>query len=294
MSREFKGVMTALVTPFFQGEVDYKSFIQLLHHQLKGEIDGLVINGTTAESPNLERVEVQKLFEVAKKEVQGKVPLILGTGSNSTKKTIEMTRFAEELKADAALVVVPYYNKPQQHGLIAHFKSVAESTALPVLLYNVPGRTIVSLSADTVVELSKVPNIIGIKEASGDLSILIELYKRCDRDFLITSGDDSSCIEFMLAGGQGVISVISNLIPKPLVQLSLNARRGQQGAREEYIKYIGLNKLLGVEANPIPVKMGLYLMGIIRSPELRLPLTTLTDTQKKKLQFELKKLGVMK
>lgn len=277
----FEGVITALATPFYQGELDEASYIRLLRHQMEGGVSGLVINGTTAESPTLEAKEVKRLFEIAKHETDGKVRLIVGTGTNSTADTIEYTQAAEKAGADAALVVVPYYNRPPQRGLIAHFTAVADSTQLPILLYNVPTRTSCALEMSSVKKLSEVKNIVGIKEATGNLDFLPELQSIAKKPFWLLSGDDGTGVEFCARGGHGIISVISNLIPGPLTELVKQARQGDPNADQKYKKYAELLKWLYIEANPIPVKWALAQMAIFRSLEMRLPLVALDESHAK-------------
>ena len=290
---KIEGVITALVTPFKKGRVDYKSLKSLIRQQLDSGVSGFVVNGTTGESPTLSEDEVVKIFKYVKKESDSAVPLILGTGTNSTESTVQRTRKAKALGAEAALVVVPYYNKPTQQGLYEHFKFVASKSKIPILLYNVPGRTVVSLSAETTAKLSKVPNIIGIKEASSNMELMSEIKAKSKKSFILLSGDDGSCIDFNTRGGHGVISVISHIIPKELSELVSRGCKGDGSVSFEYGKYDSLNQLMGIEPNPIPVKMGLYLMGVIDSPELRLPLLELSKPHKKMLKLELKKLGVI-
>lgn len=275
---DFSGVITAVVTPFNKGRVDLKSFERLLQFQLEQGIQGLVINGTTGESPCLESEEVRDLLKTARTCVGGKVPLLLGTGSNSTLKTIYQTEQAQEWGADAALVVAPYYNKPPQRGLREHFKQVAASVDIPILLYNVPGRTVVSLTQETIKDLSRVENIIGVKEATGDLAFGERLLSAVDSEFLVTSGDDGSCVDLALRGARGVISVVSHIIPRELVMMMSRAYGKDAEVAEEYrTKYKHLLAVLYAESNPIPVKMAVYQMGLIDSPEMRLPLVELNS-----------------
>lgn len=290
--KKISGVITALVTPIYKGKVDYDSLKKLVTHQLENNVNGLVVNGTTAESPTLHSDEVEKIFKVVAKVSDRSVPLILGTGSNSTEETIKKTKLVKKYKADAALVVVPYYNKPPQRGIIAHFKTVAKETKVPVLLYNVPGRTVVSMTADSIIELGKVKNIIGVKEASGKTELVERMRAGTSKNFILLSGDDTTCIDFMMRGGDGVISVISHIIPNELSTLAHRAIAGQKVAAE-YARFDKLNQLMGIEANPMPVKMGLHLMGILRSPELRLPMVTLSSENELILQHELKQLGIV-
>ena len=277
MSKDIKGVITALVTPFANGEVDYASFRRVIRAQLDQGVDGFVVNGTTGESPCLNFNEAEKLFEVAKHEVAGHVPLILGTGLNSTKKTVEFTRTASGWGPDAVLVVVPYYNKPPQRGLQAHFAAVAEASAVPVILYNVPSRTVTSLEPKTVGALANEPNILGIKDATGDLNTLEQL-KEVTGTFTLLSGDDGSCVEFCARGGHGVIAVASHVIGREMKRAIEAAHAGEAAAAADYAKKYGaLIRALYLEPNPMAVKMALHWMGLIDSPELRAPLTTLDE-----------------
>lgn len=290
---KFDGVLTALVTPFKKGRLDTVSLKRLVRDQLSAGIDGFVVNGTTAESPCLTTSEVERIYKTVKAECGKTVPLVLGVGSNSTAKTIDNLKLAHRLKADAVLVVTPYYNKPPQRGLVEHFRAVAKASRVPVILYNVPGRTVISMSPDTVVQLSKNRNIVGIKEASGDMSQMQEIKKRVSRNFLMSSGDDATCMQFAKLGGHGVISVISHLIPDKMVEILDSCRQGENIGLTEYKKFDQLNKLMGIEPNPIPVKMGLYLKGIIDSPELRLPLVTLSKESQSLLLKEMTKLELV-
>nr|WP_295905832.1 4-hydroxy-tetrahydrodipicolinate synthase [uncultured Bdellovibrio sp.] len=292
--KNFKGTFTALITPFKNDKIDYASLDRLLKQQLDGGVDGFVVNGTTAESPTLSSEEVAELFKHIRSFCGDKVPLIIGTGSNSTAKTIEDSKKAEALGGDALLVVVPYYNKPPQRGLYEHFKTVATSVKIPTLLYNVPGRTITSLEAKTIGDLSKVPGIIGIKEASGKIDLEKEIIKACGKDFVMLSGDDGTYVDFLQAGGHGVISVATHVIPKQMVQWRKWALEGQfDKAQADIKKYMDLINLLFVEANPIPVKKALALMGIIDSASLRLPMMELTPEHTEKLKAEMQRVGVL-
>lgn len=269
----FKGIITALATPFKNQQVDFFSLEKLVLSQVKSGVQGFVINGTTAESPTLTKPEVQKIFNFVKSKVPTKFPLIMGTGSNSTAKSIEASMDAKNWGADAVLVVVPYYNKPPQRGLLEHFRAIASAVPIPNILYNVPTRTITALQIDTIKKLSEHPNIIGIKEASGNIEFAREIRKICGPEFLLLSGDDGTYDEFMGAGGDGAISVAAHIIPETLL------KRQVRNNRE-------LINALFTEANPIPLKMALHLMGIFDSPECRLPLVTLDEA----LSLELKKL----
>lgn len=293
--KNLKGTFTALITPFRNGKIDYISLEKLIAHQLKNGIDGFVVNGTTGESPSLSGAEIEELFKFFKTNTPDKTTLILGTGSNNTSTTIASTKKAEELGADAVLVVVPYYNKPPQRGLVAHFSEVAKSTTLPVILYNVPGRTITNLSTESTAELCKThKNIVAIKDATGDIELLKNNMSVCAKDFIQLSGDDGSYVEFLINGGSGVISVASHVIPDVMVYWKKLVKEGKiEEARASIEKYKKLIDLLFCEANPIPVKMAMHLMGLIESPDLRLPLMTLSEKCTQELRQEMIKLGLI-
>lgn len=292
--KNFKAVMTALVTPFREGEVDYKSLESLVRHQIENGVEGFIVNGTTAESPTLTENEVASIFEKVRSWVGAGVPLIVGTGTNSTAKSEELSKKAEAWGADGVLVVVPYYNKPPQRGMVKHFTEIAKSVSIPVVLYNVPGRTISSLSLESIYELSKVQNIVGIKEASGNIEFAKEISNATGPEFVLLSGDDGTFVDFLGAGGHGVVSVASHIIPKQMLSWKQLVTQGKiEEARKESKKYLPLIDLLFVEANPIPVKMALYQMGIIASPELRSPLMTLAEPLAEKLKREMKSLGAL-
>ena len=293
-SEQFKGVFTALITPFKNQKVDFVSLEKLVNQQLAAKIDGFVVNGTTAESPNLTEQEVSEIFKKIKDWTKGNVPLILGTGSNSTERTIFSTRQASEMGADAALVVVPYYNKPPQQGLYLHFRAVAESAQIPVILYNVPSRTITNLDTDTVLRLAEIKNIIGIKEATGNMDIARAIIENTDKDFVMLSGDDGTYVEFLKNKGQGVISVASHVIPEVFASLTASAKKGLHGENEILLKkYKNLIDLLFIEANPIPLKKAMHYLGIINSPELRLPLIEVSKEGANKLKAEMTSLGLI-
>lgn len=294
MKNEIRGVISALVTPFDNGEVDYSSLEKLVSYQLDNGIHGFVVNGTTAESPTLKWSEISKIFSVIRAQVGLNFPLILGTGSNSTEKTIEDTKKAYELGADAALVVVPYYNKPPQRGLVEHFKAVARRSDMPVILYNVPGRTITGMTTDTIVELAETKNVLGIKEASGDVKFDKELFSKLKKDFLMLSGDDPTYLDFLNLGGKGIISVMSNLLTKETVRWTNQVLNGELTvAQNDFKKYLKLINLMYCEANPIPVKWMLYKKGIIKSPEMRLPLVTLDSKFYPEITEEMKSLELL-
>lgn len=291
---DFNGAISALVTPFINGDVDYASLEKLVAYQLDNGIKGFVVNGTTAESPTLTSAEVNKIFSMVRAQAGVNFPIILGTGSNSTAKTIEATKKASELGANAALVVVPYYNKPPQRGLVEHFKAVAKESEVPVILYNVPGRTITGMTVDTIAELAEVKNIIGIKEATGDVKFDQELINRVPKSFLMLSGDDPTYIDFLKMGGKGIISVMSNFITKECSRWTDLMMSGKVSEAEaDFKKYLKLIGQMYCEANPIPVKWMLYKKGIIKSPEMRLPLVTLDNKFHAEITAEMQSLGLL-
>lgn len=290
----FGGVITALCTPFEGGEVDYDSLKKLIKFQMDQGVNGFVVNGTTAESPTLTRREVWEIFDFVKSEVGGQIPLIVGTGSNSTAQTVEFTREVGKWGADAVLVVVPYYNKPPQRGLLAHFKEVAKASLVPVITYNVPSRTVAGFEPETVGFLSRVDNIVGIKEATGNMDLLRRIKDVSSQKFTLLSGDDGTCVDFCAKGGQGVISVSSHIIGKDMAAFMERALAGDAQADAEYkTKYAEFMKHLYIEANPIPLKMALHWMGIIQTPDMRLPLTYLDEKFHKEFKTCLTNLGLM-
>jgi 4-hydroxy-tetrahydrodipicolinate synthase len=281
----FTGVYTALVTPFYQGKIDFPSLENLITQQLSGGIAGFVVNGTTAESPTLSEDEAFELLTFVKGVVKDRAHVIFGSGSNSTEKTIQLSKKAEAKGAEGLLVVVPYYNKPPQAGLAAHFKKVAESVTLPIMLYNVPGRTVVSLALETIKELSEVKNIVAIKEATGNVDFGRQIISATGADFIVSSGDDETALELQQAGGQGTISVCSHIIPQWMGRWFHQAYQPDFGV--EFQKLKPLISSLYISANPIPVKAALKEMGLIRSSEVRLPLCPLSAEQEKVLLDQL-------
>lgn len=294
MNKKFHGITTALITPFKNEKVDFDALEKLVLFQKNNGVTGFVINGTTGESPTVHSDEVKEIFSFVRKMVGNDFPLIVGTGSNSTEKTIEDSLFAEKIGADAVLVVVPYYNKPPQRGLFAHFSKIANSIKIPLILYNVPGRTITALSIDTIIELSKNSNIIGIKEASGDIAFAEKIRNAVPKDFILLSGDDGTFVDFMRIGGNGVISVTSHVFPKKMSQWYFSVLKNDfNSAQAESKNYLHLTNLLFSEANPIPVKKAVQLMGLAASAELRLPLVELESKLTEDLKNELIKTGVI-
>ncbi len=275
----FKGSLVALITPMTQeGQVDYDDLEKLIDFHIEQGTDGIVVVGTTGESTT---VTVEEHIAIAKHTVnynKGRVPIIVGNGANSTAHAVELTKQLTQCGVDAMLGVTPYYNKPSPEGLIAHYKAVAASTDVPQILYNVPGRTAVDMLPETVAVLSKVSNIIGIKEASGDVSRVAKLKELCGADFNLMSGDDGTAKDFLLEGGHGVISVVNNIVPNLFKKMCTSALENNDSrATELDILMQGLYKTLFVEANPIPVKWAAHKMGLIKNLHIRLPLTELSQ-----------------
>jgi len=272
------GSLVALLTPMTaDGQLDLARFRALIDFHAREGTDGLVIVGTTGESPTVNVDEHCELIKVAIEHSAGRLPIIAGTGANSTAEAIELSRFAKKVGAVAALSVVPYYNRPTQEGLYQHFRSIAEAVELPVILYNVPGRTVADMSNDTVLRLAQVPGIIGLKDATGNVERITDLAMRAPAGFALYSGDDMSAMCFMLLGGHGVISVSANVAPRLMSDLCLAARAGDV-ARANAInrKLFLLNRDLFLEANPIPVKWAAQQMGLMDGA-IRLPLTPLSE-----------------
>jgi 4-hydroxy-tetrahydrodipicolinate synthase len=274
----FRGSLVALVTPMTEsGEVDHVAFGRLLDWHARQGSDGIVIGGTTGESATVSPTEVAELLQIAVQRVGGRMPVIAGTGSNSTARAVERTRAACELGVDGVLVVTPYYNRPPQEGLFRHFSLVADAASVPLVLYNVPSRTACDLLPETVERLAAHPQIIGIKEATGNIERGAEILTRCGDDFLLFSGDDATCRELIGIGAQGVITVTGNVAPALMHEMVEAALTDDQArARELDERLAGLHKALFVEANPIPVKWALERLGLIGAG-IRLPLTRLAD-----------------
>ena len=289
-----RGSVVALVTPFTEaGEIDFAALSSLVSFQLEAGTQGLVIGGSTGELSTLRAGEFEALLDAVAEQVSGRIPLIAGTGSPATERTIANTRLAAAHGADAALVVTPYYNRPTQQGLIEHFRAVADSGGLPVILYNVPSRTAVDMQPATVEELSGHERIIGLKESVADLERLRALRPLCNDDFVVLSGDDQSCVEAMRHGASGVISVAANLVPDVFVSICQAAgRQDWIVADAELGRLNRLLELMSIETNPIPVKWALHEMNLCTA-HLRLPLTTLSENFRERLRDCMSDLGIL-
>lgn len=290
----FRGAITALITPFKDGGVDYKALGALVEDQIAKGIDGLVPCGTTGESPTLTEKEHGEVISFVVKTAAKRVPVIAGTGSNSTAEALHYTRFAKEAGASAALLVCPYYNKPSQRGLIAHFTKIADEVKLPQILYNIQGRTGINMTPETVAKLAEHPNIVGIKEASGNLEQMSRIRELCPKDFILLSGDDTLTLPILSIGGDGVISVITNLIPGEIARMVRDYREGRlDAARETFHRYNPLTKaVMSTDANPVGIKAAMALKGLI-SGEYRLPLVPPTEEARECLKKEMKAVGLL-
>ncbi|HXF47419.1 MAG TPA: 4-hydroxy-tetrahydrodipicolinate synthase [Burkholderiaceae bacterium] len=289
-----QGSLVAVVTPMREdGALDLDAYRRLIEWHIAEGTNAIVAVGTTGESPTVDYEEHNTLIRVAVETANKRVPVIAGTGGNSTAEAIELTQYAKKVGADATLQVVPYYNKPTQEGLYRHFRKIAETVDLPVILYNVPGRTVADLANDTTVRLSQVPGIVGLKDATGDMARAADLLRRLPRGFALYSGNDDSALALMLLGGHGVISVTANVAPRLMSEMCRAALAGDLArARELNNRLLPLHFKLFVEANPIPVKWALQRMGRIGGG-IRLPLVPLSATQQPVVEAALREAGVL-
>ena len=288
-----QGSIVAIVTPMRAvGSLDYPRLKSLVDFHVAEGTDGIVIVGTTGESPTVDVDEHCELIRAAVEYAAGRIPVIAGTGGNSTSEAIELTAFAKQAGAAASLNVVPYYNKPTQEGLYRHFKAIAEAVDLPMILYNVPGRTVADLGNDTTLRLSQVPGIVGIKDATGNMERGADLIKRVPEGFALYSGDDASALAFILLGGQGTISVTANVAPRLMHEMCSAALAGNLAkAREINSRLLGLHRHLFVEANPIPVKWAVSRMGLMEEG-IRLPLTPLSSEHRERVLQAMREAGI--
>jgi len=289
----FAGAMTALITPFRDGQVDFDTLDELIEFQIEGGIDGIVPVGTTGECPTLSHDEHKKVIERVVKTVAGQVPVIAGAGSNSTAEAIELTTFAKKVGADATLQVDPYYNKPTQEGFYQHFKAIAEEVDLPIILYDIPGRCGAGMTVDTIVRLSEIENIVGIKDATGQMDHVSEIATRCNMTIL--SGDDSLTLPIAAVGGKGVISVVSNIVPADVKALTDAILESDYAtALKWHKKLYALSKgMLSLATNPIPVKAAMAMLNL-SGEEMRLPLVPMEESKKAQLRKTLQEYGLLK
>jgi 4-hydroxy-tetrahydrodipicolinate synthase len=289
----FQGSIVAIVTPFNNGAVDEEKLRELVEFQIENGTDAIVPCGTTGESSTLNYVEHDRVIKIVVEQVNKRVPVIAGTGSNSTHEAMEITQHAKELGADGALLVTPYYNKPSQEGLFLHYKAIADAVALPQVLYNVPGRTAVNLLPETVARLAVHPNIVAIKEATGSLQQASEVLALCGENITVLSGDDFITLPMMACGAKGVISVTANIMPKEVAALvdAFNAGNFEE-AKRLHLYLLKISNAMFIETNPVPVKTGVALMGKCRD-EVRLPLAPLAQANRTKLTAIMKEYGLI-
>lgn len=293
MKRVFQGSMVALVTPFKDGRVEEVKLRELVEFQIKNGTDVLIPCGTTGESPTLNHDEHKRVIELTVEAVKRRVPVVAGTGSNSTAEAIDLTRYAKKVGADGALVVLPYYNKPTQQGLIAHCRAIADAVDLPLILYNIPGRTGINMLPETLAVLADHPNIVGMKEATGNLEQMTQDIILCGDKLSFLSGDDTLTLPLMAVGGRGVISVVANIVPRDVADLTRAFLGGDwKRAREIHLKLFPLCQAMFYETNPIPVKTAMALMGMIGG-ELRMPLCPMSEANLNKLKAAMRAYGLL-
>jgi len=288
-----KGAITAIVTPFKNGQLDEAAYRELIEFQIKGGIHGIVPCGTTGESPTLSHTEHKRVVEICLDQVKKRVPVVAGTGSNNTAESVDLTKHAEQAGADYALMITPYYNKPTQEGLYQHYKTVASQTKIPIVVYNVPTRTSVNLLPETVARLCGIPNIVGIKEATGDLKQCAKVLELCGDRITVLSGDDFTVLPLLAVGGQGVISVVSNVAPGDMAGMCTAFFNGDlAAARKLHYKMWPLMEAMFIETNPTPAKTALKMMGKITG-EVRQPLCPLAPQNEEKLRQVMQKYGLI-
>jgi 4-hydroxy-tetrahydrodipicolinate synthase len=289
----FRGVLTALVTPFRDGAVDERALAELVEGQVAAGVDGVVPCGTTGESATLSHAEHRRVVEVVVAAARGRTQVLAGTGSNSTREAIELTRHAKEAGADGALLISPYYTRPTQEGIVAHYTAVARETAFPLVVYNVPARTASNLLPETLGRLARIEQVVGVKEATGNLHQVAQVIAHCPQDFCVLSGDDATTLPLLTIGGVGVISTVANVVPGEVVEMLRAFRaRDLERAREVHYRLLPLVEALFCETNPIPVKAALAMRGLI-DEEIRLPLLPISDPNREQLRVALKEYGLL-
>ncbi len=288
-----QGAIVAIVTPFKNGQVDEEKYRELIEFQIEQGTHGIVPCGTTGESATLSHAEHKRVVEICLDQVKKRVPVIAGTGSNNTAEALELTKHAEAAGADAALMITPYYNKPTQEGIYQHFKLIAENTRIPIIVYNVPGRTALNLLPETVARLAQFPNIIGIKEATGDLNQGAKVIRLCPEDFIVLSGDDFTAFPLMCIGGRGVISVISNVVPADMAGMCNAFFAGDYAkAKALHYKMFPLMEAMFFETNPVPAKTALKLLGRLNG-DVRLPLCPMSAANEERLRQVMVEYGLL-
>jgi len=293
----FKGSIVALITPFKDGNLDEDSYISIIQYHLRNGTNGLVPAGTTGECPTISHDEHKKIIQLCVNESNGKIPVIAGTGSNSTKEAVSLTQYAEKAGADAALVVTPYYNKPTQEGLYQHYKAINDKCGIPIIIYNIPPRSVIDMSVDTMARLFELKNIVGVKDATADLDRVTEQKNKMGKEFIQLSGEDGTALDFNLKGGSGCISVTANIAPKLCAEfqeasLSKNNDNLLSRAKEINEKLMPLHNSLFIESNPSPVKYAASLLKLC-TEDVRLPLVKITSSTKEKVKSAMQHAGLL-
>ncbi|MGE4606609.1 MAG: 4-hydroxy-tetrahydrodipicolinate synthase [Myxococcota bacterium] len=289
----FEGISTAIITPFRNGEIDEPALRNLVERQIDAGVDALVPCGSTGESATMSHEEHAHVVEITVSAVRGRIAVLAGTGSNNTREAIDLTQRAKDAGADGALLISPYYNKPTQDGIYEHYKAIAEQTGFPLVVYNIPGRTGSNILPGTLARLAGIDNVVGVKEACGDIGQIAEVIDQCPDGFAIVSGDDAMTLPLIALGGHGLIATSANVAPVEMTRLVRACLDGDMPrARALHYKLLPLFDVLFCETNPIPVKAALALMGLI-SPEIRLPLVDMTEANRERLQVVLKELGLL-
>lgn len=290
----FQGAMVAIVTPFKDGQVDEAGLRELIEFQIANGTHGIVPCGTTGESATLSFKEHERVVDITVEQVNKRVPVVAGTGSNNTEEAVRLTRHAKEAGATGALMISPYYNKPTQEGLYRHFEKVARAVDIPIILYNIPGRTAVNMEPDTIARLARIDNIVGVKEASGSMKQITDIIARCDPAFDVISGEDYLTFPLMCVGGKGVISVSSNIVPHDMAEMCNLFLAGRFAeAQKLFYKLLPLCHALFYETNPAPVKAALAMMHKIASDEVRLPLAPMSEHNRERLRKDLQQYGLL-
>jgi 4-hydroxy-tetrahydrodipicolinate synthase len=290
----FTGVLPAVVTPFKNGELDEESLRELIEFQIENGVHGIVPCGTTGESATLSHEEHERVVEIAVDQVKGRVPVVAGTGSNNTAEAIRLTAHAKKAGADGVLMISPYYNKPTQEGIYQHYKKVAQEVAIPIVVYNIPGRTASNIEPTTFARMAEIDNIVGVKEASGSMKQITEIIRLCGDKLTVVSGEDFLTYPLMAVGGKGVICVVANLVPQDMADLCNLLLAGEfEKAKPLYYRLLPLCHAMFYETNPAPVKAALEMMGKISSGEVRLPLAPMSEDNRNKVRKELEVYGVL-
>lgn len=289
-----KGALVALVTPFKDGQVDEETLRELIEFHIENGTDGIVPCGTTGESPTLNHDEHKRVIKITVEQVKKRVPVVAGTGSNSTAEAVDLTCHAKQVGADAALLVSPYYNKPTQEGLFRHFEAIAKQCSLPFVVYNIEARTGVNIEPVTMARIAELPEAIACKEASGNISQMAEIYNLCGDKMDLLSGDDNMVLPLLAIGGKGVISVLNNLLPREVADVCVAWEEGKVAlARERFLKIMPLCKAMFIETNPIPIKTAMALAGLIPNADMRLPLCEMAPANLEKLKAAMSTYGIL-